>query len=256
VAVAARTVKKGDPTLGHAMSVHTPDDRPLPGTLEETAELITAEGREALPVRMDLLDLASIDSAVQTVLDEWGALDLVVNNGRHVGPGLMDSILDTPIDEFGKYLQAHGPASIRIVQLTLPAMLERGEGTFVTVSSGAGTDFYPTAAPGEPAFSGLAYKMAKAAQHMLAGEILAEYGDRGIRAFNVNPGYVRTERNVMSTDTTHMDPAAGAPPEAIGAAVAWLVTSPEGNDLLRTNVDAQPMALERGLYPDWRTAVA
>jgi NAD(P)-dependent dehydrogenase (short-subunit alcohol dehydrogenase family) len=53
-----------------------------------------------------------------------------------------------------------------------------------------------------------------------------EYGGRGIRAFNVNPGFVRTERNALAADVTGMDPSAGAPPEAVGAAVAWMVSSP------------------------------
>ena len=60
VAIAARTVHRGDPTLDHTMSVHQPDVTPLPGTLEETAEQIEALGRKALPVRLDLLDLGSV----------------------------------------------------------------------------------------------------------------------------------------------------------------------------------------------------
>jgi NAD(P)-dependent dehydrogenase (short-subunit alcohol dehydrogenase family) len=252
VAVAARTLHKGDPTLDHTMSVHQPDVRPLPGTLEDTAELVEAAGQEAFPVRMDLLDLASVDAAVEAVLERWGALDVVVNNGRHIGPGLMDTILDTPIDEYTKFLQAHGTSAIRIVQLTLPGMLERGSGTFVTISSGSGYDFYPTNAPGHGGGAGLGYRIGKAAGHTLVGSILVEYADRGIRAFNVNPGFVRTERNSMAMDVTGMDPSLGAPPEAISAAVAWMVASGDADALMHGNIDAQTVAIERGLYPDWR----
>jgi len=253
VAIAARTVHRGDPTLDHTMSIHQPDARPLPGTLEETAELIEASGAAALMVRMDLLDLATVDAAVGTVLDLWGGVDLVVNNGRHIGPGLMDTILDTPIEEYAKFLQAHGTAAIRVAQLTLPGMLERGEGTFVTISSGAGYDFYPVNAPGNGGGSGLGYRIGKAAGHTLVGSILAEYGDAGIRAFNVNPGFVRTERNTMGADVTGMDPSLGAPPEAIGAAVVWLASSDDATSLMRGNVDAQDLVLERGLFPSWRS---
>ncbi len=254
VALAARTVRKGDPTLDHTMSIHHPDSRPLPGTLEETADLVTATGREAFPVRMDLLDLTSVETAVTSVLGKWGRLDVVVNNGRHIGPGLMDTILDTPIEEYQKFLQAHGASAIRIVQLALPGMLERNHGTFVTISSGSGYDFYPTRPPGSGGGSGLGYRIGKAAGHTLVGSILVEYADRGIRAFNVSPGFVRTERNTMGADVTGMDPSLGAPPEAIGAAVAWLVSSSEADGLMRGNIDAQTVALERDLYPDWRTS--
>jgi NAD(P)-dependent dehydrogenase (short-subunit alcohol dehydrogenase family) len=252
VALAARTVRRGDPTHDHTMSVHHPDSRPLPGSLEETAEHVEAAGAQALSVRMDLLDLSSVDAAVATVLTAWGHLDVVVNNGRHIGPGLMDTILDTPIEEYAKFLQAHGTSAIRIVQLTLPQMLERGRGTYVTISSGSGYDFYPTRAPGVGGGSGLGYRIGKAAGHTLVGSILAEYAQRGIRAFNVNPGFVRTERNTMGADVTGMDPSLGAPPEAIGAAVSWLVTSTDADALMRGNIDAQTVAVQRGLYPDWR----
>ena len=252
VALAARTVAKGDPTLDHTMSVHQPDSTPLPGTLEETAELVTAAGTRALRVRMDLTDLASVESAVNEVISAWGGVDVVVNNGRHIGPGLMDTILDTPIDEYPKYLQAHGTSAIRIVQMTLPGMIQRGSGTFVTISSGAGYDFYPANAPGNNGGAGLAYRISKAAGHTLVGSILAEYASQGIRAFNVNPGDVRTERNAMAAELTGMNPNLGAPPEAIGAAVAWMVSTSSGDDLMRGNIDAQTVAIERGLYPDWR----
>jgi NAD(P)-dependent dehydrogenase (short-subunit alcohol dehydrogenase family) len=255
VAVAARTVAKGEPTHDHTMTVHHPDASPLPGSLEETAELIRSEGRKALAVRMDLLDLASVETAVQTVLDEWGGVDVVINNGRHIGPGLMDTILDTPVVEYERFMQAHGTSAIRIVQLTLPGMLERGAGTFVTISSSAGYEFYPQTLPGRGA-PGLGYRIGKAAGHTIVGSILVEYADQGIRAFNVNPGFVGTERNESDSNVTGMDRRFAAPPGVVGAAVAWMVSSPEADDLMRGNIDAQSLALERGLHPDWRQELA
>jgi NAD(P)-dependent dehydrogenase (short-subunit alcohol dehydrogenase family) len=252
VALAARTVGKGDPTLDHTMSVHHVDSRPLPGSLEETAELVRAEGREAILLRMDLTDMVSVEAAVQSLLDQWGGAQVVVNNGRHIGPGIMDTILDTPVEEYAKFLQAHGISAIRIVQMLLPPMLAAGGGTFVTVSSGAGYDFYPTGIPGQQGV-GLGYRIGKAAGHTLVGSIQAEYGAQGVRAFNVNPGYVLTERNALDAgETTGFDPSWAAPPAAIGAAVTWLIDSPEADSLQRSNIDAQTVAIERGVYPDWR----
>jgi NADP-dependent 3-hydroxy acid dehydrogenase YdfG len=81
--------------------------------------------------------------AARQLIEQWGGVDVVVNNGRHIGPGLMDTILDTPVEQYPLFLMAHGVAPIRITQLLLPGMLERGGGTLVTVSSSAGYDFYP-----------------------------------------------------------------------------------------------------------------
>ena len=252
VALAARTLSKGDPTLEHSQSVHKPDTRPLPGSVEETAELVEAAGVKALPLRMDLTDMASVEAACEKLLAEWGGADLVVNNGRHVGPGLMDFIADTPIAEYRKFLEAHGVAPIRITQLLLPAMLAQGSGTFVTISSGAGTAFYPRNKPGQ-AGVGLGYRIGKAAGHTLVGSILAEHADQGIRAFNVEPGYVVTERNSLDAGANGYN-LVGAPPEAVGEAVAWLVDAPEATELMWGDVSAQALALEKGLVPDWRPA--
>jgi NAD(P)-dependent dehydrogenase (short-subunit alcohol dehydrogenase family) len=247
VAVASRTLRKGDPTQEHSQTVHKKDTRPLPGSLEETAEEIEALGRKALPLKMDLTDRAQVEQAVADLLEAWGTPDVVVNNGRHIGPGLMDLIVDTPIDEYAKFVEAHAVSPIRIAQLLLPGMIERGSGTFVTISSGAGTNFYP-----EGPRPGLGYRLGKASGHTLVGSLLSEYGDKGIRAFNVDPGFVLTERNSLDVEEFGFDPAWAGPPAAVGAAVVWLVTSSEGDALQRQDNHAQPLALERNLYPDWR----
>ncbi len=251
VAIAARTVSKDDPTPEHSVTIHRQDSRALPGSLEETAALVEAEGRRSLQLRMDLTDLPSVESALATVIDRWGGVDVLINNGRHIGPGLMDTILDTPIDEYMKFLQAHAVSAIRIVQLVLPAMLERGGGTIVTISSGAGYDWYPANPPGHGG-AGLGYRLGKSAGHSIVGSILVEHGHQGIRAFNVDPGFVLTERNSLDLAATGFDASAAAPPAAVGAAVAWLVDSPEADALQHSNISAQALVLERGLYPDWR----
>ena len=245
VAIAARTVHEGDPTLDHSTTVHKVDIRPLPGSLEETAREILAAGREALPIRMDLTDRQSVESGIAKIIDCWGEIDVVVNNGRYIGPGLMDTILDTPIEQYQLFVEAHAVAPILIAQLLLPRMLERGNGTFVTISSTAGTDFYPIHVR-----PGLAYRLGKAAGHTLVGSLLAEYGDRGIRAFNVDPGRVLSERRSLDKDEPGRTP--NGPPGAVAAAVAWLLTSPETENLMRGDIEAQSLVLERGLYPDWR----
>ncbi|WP_375482580.1 SDR family NAD(P)-dependent oxidoreductase [uncultured Jatrophihabitans sp.] len=247
VAIAARTVRSGEATSEHSQTVHKRDVRPLPGSLEETAAAIEGLGRAALRLRMDLIDLPSVESAVQQLISEWGGVDVIVNNGRHIGPGLMDTILDTPVEQYALFMAAHGVAPIRIVQLLLPAMLDQGSGTVVTVSSDAGYTWYPQAPR-----PGLGYRIGKAAGHTLVGSIQAEYGARGIRAFNVNPGFTLTERNSLDADEFGFDPARACPPQAVAAAITWLVTRPEADALQRQNIEAQDLVLERGLYPDWR----
>ncbi|MCW2529520.1 MAG: family NAD(P)-dependent oxidoreductase [Pseudonocardiales bacterium] len=251
VAISARTLRRGEPTREHSMSIRKTNDTPLPGSLEETAEAIETTGRKALSLAFDLTDQASVEKAMADLLDQWGGVDVVVNDGRHIGPGLMDTILDTPLEQYRLFMEAHAVAPIRMAQLLLPTMLERGGGTFVTISSGAGTDFYPPNYPGRGGV-GLGYRIGKASGHTLVGSLLSEHSADGIRAFNVDPGMVATERNSPELIEHGQDPTRFAPPAAIGAVIAWMVSNPAADHLQRRDNEAQELALEYDLYPDWR----
>ena len=252
VVVSARTVRPGE-VRDNAISVHRPDERPLPGSLEETASEVKAAGGEALLVPFDLTDRAAVSAAAQTVLDAWGGVDVLVHNGRWIGPGLMDVFLETPLDSYEKMVEAHGIAPILLTRAILPGMLERGGGTVVTVTSSAAYDI-PPAAPGKGGW-GHAYAVGKAAGHQLVPQLHAEFFGHGIRAVNVEPGFVATERNLIVVADFGFDASHGAPPEALGAVVAWLATAPEAAELGGTTVAGQELCLERGLHADWRQQV-
>ncbi len=79
-----------------------------------------------------------------------------------------------------------------------------------------------------------------------------ELGDRGIRAFNVDPGYVETERQQVNAAALGLvGHYTGAPPSVPAAAIAWLADHPEEVENGQT-VRAQKLALTRRLHPDWR----
>jgi NAD(P)-dependent dehydrogenase (short-subunit alcohol dehydrogenase family) len=242
VAVAARTVRPGE-AREHSVTVHGSDTRPLPGSLEETAGLIEGAGRRSLSVPMDLTDRDAVTSGMQTVIDRWGPPDLLLHNGRYVGPGMMDLILDTPIEAYDHFLEAHVIAQLILTKMALPGMLERGGGTIMTMGSGAG--FTDPPAPAGQGGWGLGYAIAKAASHRLVGHLVVEHPE--IRAFNIDPGYVSTERNQFVADG--FDHSSGASPAAIGAVVAWLATDPASEPYRGTMVDAQGLCRTRALYP-------
>src|SRR5262245_28724372 len=97
VAITARTVTEGEPRE-HSSTLADSDLSPLPGSLAGTVGAIEGAGGVAMAVPADLLDPASLGAAVTTVLERWGRIDVVVHNGRYIGPGHMDRFLDTPID--------------------------------------------------------------------------------------------------------------------------------------------------------------
>ena len=249
IALGARTLHEGE-AREHSSTVAKSDTRPLPGSLDSTAALVRDEGRDALTVYLDLLDRSSLGAAVATVLERWDRVDVLVNNGRYIGPGHMDLFMDTPVDLHDKHLEANVVAPIILSRLVLPGMLERGDGVIINMASGSGTTDPPV--PAGQGGWGLGYGMSKAALHRIAGVLQVELGDKGIRAYNLSPGFVATERLAMDMGEFGFDASKGAPAAVVGAVAAWLVTDPDARALNGQWIEAQPMCRELGLLPDWR----
>src|SRR5205807_3351606 len=149
-------------------------------------------GGTAMAVPADLLDAPSLGFAVATVLERWGRIDVVVHNGRYIGPGHMDLFMDTPIELLRKQVEGNLFAPLIINKLVLPQMIERGDGIIVNITSGSGYGD-PTEPAGQGGW-GMGYGISKGASHRVAGFIAVELGSKGIRCFNVQPGLVATER--------------------------------------------------------------
>jgi NAD(P)-dependent dehydrogenase (short-subunit alcohol dehydrogenase family) len=245
VVVTARTVHEGE-------GVDDSDDagRRLPGSLDATAADIEAIGRRALPVPLDLHDRVTLGAAVQRALDEWSHIDVLVNNAVDTGPGSMARFDDTPVEVIEAKLDANVVAQVVMIKAVLPGMVERGDGTIVNITSAVAiTD--PPAPAGEGGW-GAAYAMSKGAFHRLAAILAVEYRDRGLQFFNVEPGFVVTERMAVNAKALGLEGRyPGAPPTVPAAVVAWLATDPAAAELNGQTLSAQKFARDRTLHPDW-----
>jgi NAD(P)-dependent dehydrogenase (short-subunit alcohol dehydrogenase family) len=248
VAILARTVHEGD-AREHSSTLKHSDTTPLPGSLESTAELIRASGRRCLPVQGDLLDHPSLVEAAATVLHEWGRVDVLVNNGRYVGPGHMDRIIDTPVRVLRDHLEANALAPVVLIKAVLPQMIERGGGTIINITSGVAYEDPP--APAGQGGWGLGYAFSKGALHRIAGVLAVEEGDDGIRAYSVQPGFIATERILQDMAPFGFDAASGAPAAVVGKACRWLLESPDAPALNGSCIQAQELCSELGLLPGW-----
>jgi NAD(P)-dependent dehydrogenase (short-subunit alcohol dehydrogenase family) len=246
VAISARTVHEGE-AREHSSTLKKSNTTPLPGSLEATAALVEAEGREAFMVPADLLDAASLGVAAARLLDHWGAPDVVVHNGRYIGPGHMDRFLDTPIELLEKQLWGNVLAPLTLDKLLLPAMVQRGGGTIVDITSASG--YADATLPAGEGGWGMGYGISKGAFHRVAGFLAVELGDQGIVALNVQPGLIATER--IAQDMAEFGIPLGAPADVIGALVAWIATDPEAKEFNGTTIEAQYFVHERGLLPGW-----
>jgi NAD(P)-dependent dehydrogenase (short-subunit alcohol dehydrogenase family) len=247
VAITARTVHEGD----GVDESDTGSGRVIPGSLDSTSAEIRAAGRRVIAVPADLHDASSLEAAVNRVLEDWGRIDVLVNNAVDTGPGSMVPFVDLTIDQLERKLFANCVAQAVVIKAVLPAMFAAGNGVIIDVSS-----HVATGDPIEPVGSGgwgLAYAASKAAFHRFAPILAVELAERGIRIHNVDPGYVETERQMINAAALGLEGRyPGAPPSVPAAVIAWLATAPEAHELNGQTVQAQRLALRHALHPDWR----
>jgi len=248
VAITARTLHEGE-AREHSPTVKRSDMSPLPGSLDGTAQLVRAAGREVLSVAADITEPASLGHAAATVLERWGRVDCVVHVARYIGAGHMDKFLDTPMEQLEKHIEGNVLATLRLNKYFVPSMIANGGGSIMNFTSGAGF-----AAPPKPAGEGgwgLCYGVSKAAVHRIAGILALELADKNIRAYNVDPGYTATERIAQDMAKFGFSVDGAAPTDVSGAVVAWLATNPEAKQFNGQTVFAQYFCRERNLVPGW-----
>jgi NAD(P)-dependent dehydrogenase (short-subunit alcohol dehydrogenase family) len=248
IAILARTVHEGE-AREHSSTLKRSDTSPLPGSLDSTAELIRATGRRGLAIPADLLDHESLARAATTVLAEWGQVDVLVNNGRYIGPGHMDHIVDTPVQVLRDHLEANALAPIVLIKKLLPQMIERGGGTIIDITSSVAFED-PTEPAGDGGW-GLGYAFSKGALHRIAGVLAVEQRTNNVRAFNVQPGFIATERMQQDMAAFGFDASTGAPAAVVAKVCRWLLESPDALALNGTNVEAQDVCRKLKLLPGW-----
>ncbi|MET8676856.1 SDR family NAD(P)-dependent oxidoreductase [Streptomyces sp. NPDC004647] len=145
-----------------------------PQTLAELAEL----GMETRA--LDLTDSDSVNAAVEAVNARHGGVDILVNNA---GYGLSGTFEETELDRVRDQFETNVFGLVRLTQLVLPGMRQRGSGRVVNVSS----IFGRYAVPG-----GGFYHASKHAVEALSDALRLEVAGFGIRVVVVEPGPVRT----------------------------------------------------------------
>src|SRR2546422_9382814 len=191
VVVAARTVT-GAEHLEHSSTVQKSLTTPLPGSLKATAREVRALGAEALVVKLDLARREDWPAAVEAALARFGRIDVLVNNGRYVGPGHMDPFEDTPVELIEQMILCNAIAPLHLVKLCLPAMKRQGGGIVINITSSAGERETP--APIGQGGWGLGYSLSKAAFNRMVPGLAKELRPYNCAGRGLIPGVVGTGR--------------------------------------------------------------
>ena len=222
VVLTARTVT-GAERLEHSSTVKKSLTTPLPGNLEKTASEVCALGVDALVAKLDLSVRADWPAAVDAAVARFGRIDVLVNNGRYVGPGHMDPFEETPVELIEQMMLCNVVAPLNLVKLCLPLMKRQGGGIVINVTSSAGERETP--APIGQGGWGLGYSLSKAAFNRMVPGLAKELRQYGIAVIGLMPGFVGTERMAAELAEFGFDASKALPVENPGRVCAMLATA-------------------------------
>jgi NAD(P)-dependent dehydrogenase (short-subunit alcohol dehydrogenase family) len=218
----ARTVT-GAERHEHSSTVKKSATDPLPGTLESVATEVRALGVDAHVVKLDLAVRADWAPAVASALERFGRLDVLVNNGRYVGPGHMDPFEDTPIELIERMFLCNVIAPLELIRLCLPAWKRQGGGIVINVTSSAGQ--IETPQPIGKGGWGLGYSLTKAAFSRMVPGLAKELRPYDVAVIGLMPGFVGTERMAIELGEFGFDASKALPVENPGRVCAMLATA-------------------------------
>jgi NAD(P)-dependent dehydrogenase (short-subunit alcohol dehydrogenase family) len=160
-------------------------------------------------IRTDVGDEHSVSNLARQTIEQFGKVDIVINNATIARLGLVVAV---PIEAWDTSYRVNLRGPVLLARAFLPGMLERDAGVFVNVSSTGS------------AYMG-AYETFKAAQVHLTNTLDAELDGAGVVAFTIGPGLVPTE--TATTAIADLAPQLGMQPQEFFEKNAAVVLSAE-----------------------------
>jgi NAD(P)-dependent dehydrogenase (short-subunit alcohol dehydrogenase family) len=203
---------------GRSVEGNRTDD--LPGTVEETAAVVTDAGGEGIAVQCDHTDPDAVNELVSRIGTEAGRLDCLVNNawGGYEG---YDETFDAPfweqpVERWDQLFDAGVRPTFVTSRAATPLLFESDDALVVNLSAGD-----------EGKFRGsVPYDVAKEAVDRMTEGMAHELRPHSVAAVALYPGFTRTERVVAAAD----DVAEAESVRYAGRAVAALADDEEKMD--------------------------
>lgn len=182
---------------------------------------IKVSGGEAIFVNADSSKPADNEALVKAAIDNFGKLDIAVNNAGIGGP--MGMTADYPIDGWQKVIEINLSGVFYGMHFQIPAMEKNGGGVIVNIASilgMAGTRFSP------------AYVASKHGVVGLTKATALEYAPKNIRVNSIGPGYILTPLLTNALDDATLKQVEGLHPigrlgtsEEVAELILWLGSS-------------------------------
>jgi NADP-dependent 3-hydroxy acid dehydrogenase YdfG len=188
-------------------------------------ELATEIGAAALPVAVDVTDQDALNAAAATIRSALGQVDLVVANAGVMLPAPFESAQTLEWDQMiGTNINGLLYTARAFVDDLLAAAADGKQTDLVLVGSVGGHQVFPNYA---------VYTATKAAVAHLTRGLRVDFGPRGVRVKNIEPGLVGTELGDGMRDSGQREQLAewrrtiqALPPEDIADAIAYATAAP------------------------------
>jgi NAD(P)-dependent dehydrogenase (short-subunit alcohol dehydrogenase family) len=158
--------------LGAEVLVVARNTKSIQGKLKNSANLFTLEG--------DLTDAAVRKSLVKKIEENWGKLDVLVNN---VGTNVRKKFIEYSEEEYRQLFETNLFSMMDLTRLCYPVLKNSGHASVINIASVAGTF---------DVLSGPPYGMTKAAIIQLTRHLTAEWSADNIRVNTISPWYIET----------------------------------------------------------------
>ncbi len=196
--------------------------------LADLARDAEAQGRTCIVEPGDAREEETATRAVKAALERLGRLDILVNNA---GMGVYKRLEETSLAEYDQMMDTNMRSTFVFTRHVVPALLRRGSGTIINVSSMAGVMGFPGEA---------VYCATKFAQVGFTQALDRELRPRGIKVGVLCPGGVKTEF-AIGTGRTEEGVAESGMLEAEDVAAAALLMATQRSGSRIMEIRMRPM---------------
>jgi NAD(P)-dependent dehydrogenase (short-subunit alcohol dehydrogenase family) len=148
-------------------------------------------GELCIPMQGDLNDLEAIPGLVNEIIEEYGHIDVLVNNA---GINMKKELTEVTDEEFQRIILTNVTAVFAISREVAKYMIEKGSGSIINISSMASQYGIPKV---------IAYSASKSAIEGMTRAMAVELSPKGIRVNCIAPGFIATD---MSAKALNNDP--------------------------------------------------
>lgn len=208
-------------------------------------------------IALDVREAASIQSAVATIIQEAGRLDIVINNA---GVGITGPLEEIPMDEIKNNFETNFFGPIEVMKAALPQMRAQQSGLIINITSIAGYMGLPYRS---------VYSASKGALELITEALRMEVKSFGIQITNVAPGdfatniaagrfhapvvqgsaYEKVYAGVLQTMDAHVD--SGSNPNEMAEAVYRIIQNPNPRIHYKVGVFMQKFSIVlKRILPD------